>query len=441
MAMSAAAKAIALVLFVAAIAGATYAVNESLGITVEPPTLLLEPVHQERAATPGHTTSFLVNVENRGATDRSVRLAIDGAAEGTSGAVVIPAGSTTAIFVPADVPADAAVGTHLLTLRALDGDRVLRVRDNAVTLRVLADAPGIEVGDNATLRYVGRLADTGRAFASNDPALVGEAFLKTETFQYNPQVLPLTTAPRNVVLGIHEGVLGMQPGETRTFTFGFEKGYGPPAENDTIPRRETIERTLIARNELQRVSRETFDEYIAEEGQGDPSTYEVGDTFTLYEEPNVWPYRITFINETTVTYRLGASVGDKFTLYPYWPQGTEIVAIDDEKVEFYTTPTTPPAPEGTCPPRNAAATAACFTMRTEWPDMSVLDAEPNATHVVIRHDPPEAFRYTTTATGETREVVVLDVLDDEIIVAVASAHPLAGRSLTFDVTVLAVDKR
>lgn len=441
MALSAAAKALSLVLFFGALAGATYAVSQSIGgVQVELQPIVIEPIQTERQATPGHAVSFLISVDNRGASERRAHVEIDGAARGRSPEVTIPANSSIAVFVPVDVPAEAAVGEHALTVRVLSEERVLRSRENAVQLTVLPAAPGVEVGDRAEIRYVGRYADTARAFSSNDPELVGAAFLKSDQYQYNPAVLTVSTQPRNVIQGMYENVLGMQPGESRTFTFGFEKGYGPPSENTSVPRREVIERTLFAKNEVQRVARATFDEYITESGQGAPSDYAVGSTFTLAEEQNTWPYRITGITEEVVEYRLDAQIGDKFTLYPYWPQGSEIRAINETRVEFYTTPTTQPTREGECPPRDAGAGANCFTMRPEWPQMSGLDAAPNATQIVVRHDPPVQYPYTMTQGGETRQVAVAEVTATEIIVAVAAQNPLAGRSLTFDVTVLSVTK-
>lgn len=441
MAWSAAAKAIALVLFLAALAGATYAVSETLDIHVEQQPIVIEPVHTERQATPGHTVSYLITVENRGASERTVVVAVDGAAQGRSAPAVVGGNSSIAVFVPVEVPANAAIGEHALAVRVSDSqDKVLRAREGALTLRVLPEAPGLEIGDRAEMQYIGRLADTGRAFAANDPRVVGAPFLKTDQYQYNPAALPVSTQPRNVVQGIYEGILGMQAGETRTLTFGFEKGYGPPSENDTVPRREVIERTLVARNEVQRVPRETFNDFITENDLGRPEDYAVGSMFNLTDEQNTWPYRIVTMTDQIVEYRLGAQPGDKFTIYGYWPLGSEIERITDTEVVFKTSPTTPMAPEGACPPDPRSPHPGCITVRPEWPSMSTLDAPANDTHVVVRHDPPTNFRYTTTLAGQTREIVVLDVGADEIIVAVAAQHPLAGRALTFDVTLLSITK-
>lgn len=440
MALSAAAKALALLLFLAAIGAATYGVNEALGLQVEGQPVAFRAVQLERSATPGHTVSYLVSIENRGATERQVVVELSGVGNGRSDPVSIPANNSLAVFVPVTVAEDAPVGSHPLTLRVLSGDATLRARDDAVRLTILPATPGLEVGDRAEILYVGRLAETGRAFATNDPALVGVNFLKTENYQFSQAKLPLSTAPRNVVLGLYEGALGMQPGETRTLTFGYEKAYGPPSENTTLARHDVIERTLVADNDVQRVPRQTFDEYIVESGQGDPSTFGVGSTFRLEEDQNVWPYRLTNITSQVVEYKLDARVGDRFTLYPYWANASEIRAINDTSVEFYTTPTTPAAPEGACPPRTATSNQGCFTMRQEWPDMSTVDGEFNETHVTIRHDPPPNFRYTIVQNGQTREIVVAELRDDEIVVAVAASHPLAGKALTFDVTMLTLTK-
>lgn len=427
MALSAPIKALALVVFLAAIAGATYGVSNYVGDTVASQVFSISPARGHANATPGQDIAYVVTVGNRGTTDRHVQIEAVGVATGKSALTTIRANSTAGIFVPVRVADALAAGEHALDLRILEGDDAVRERKGALTLTILPEAPGLEPGDSAEVIYVGRLTATGRVFNTNDPAIVNVPFPKTDSYRFSQGLLPLQTAPRpNVVPGLYEGMLGMQPGEHRTVSFGPEKGYGNATEEQIESREEVVVRDLTLLNDVQRVARATFDEYILETQQGRPADFAPGDVFTLEQNYNDWPYRIENITPQVVEYRLAAAVGEVYTVYPFWPNTSVVTGVNDTHVSFRTTPTT--------------AVGERFTMKAFWPQMTAV-REVDETRVIVRHSPPVGYSYTTvTQLGQPREATIKEVLEDRIVVAFPSANPLAGKDLTFDVILVSLTK-
>lgn len=427
MALSAPVKALALVVFIAAIAGATYGVSTYVGDTVESQLVTIGAARASVNATPGNNVSYLITVTNRDVASRDLAVEIDGAVQGRSEIATVRGNTTVGVFVPVQIGESLAAGEHLLDVRVVSDGRTVRERDAFLTLRILPDAPSLEPGDSAEVVYVGRLSATGRVFNTNDPALVDVPFAKTDTYRFSQGMLPIQTAPRpNVVTGLYEGLLGMQAGEHRTISFPPEKGYGPAQQEEFEPRNEFILLDLKITNDAQRVPRATFDTYVQESGQGAPSSFDAGDTFVLDQNGNLWPYRIVNITDQIVEYKLAASVGDAYTVYPFWPNSSVVETINDAEIVFRTRPTT--------------AIGEPFTMKAHWPEMSAL-REVNETAALIQHSPPVGFSYTTVSQlGQPREGTVKAVEETRIVIAYPSANPLAGRDLTFDVIVMSLTK-
>lgn len=431
MALSAPVKALALLVFLAAIAGATYGVQTYVGDTIdaqiEAQTFHVLAPRAMVNVTPGNDVSFVVAVTNRGTSDRNVHLEAEGAASGRSDLTTVRANSTSAMFLTVRVADDVAPGTHALDLRVVADERTLRERPGALSLNVLPEGPDLEPGDSGEVIYVGRLSATGRVFNMNDPALVDIAFPKTDTYRFSQGVLPLQTSPRpNIVPGLYEGMLGMQAGEQRTISFGPDKGYGNATEEQIEPRDEVIVRDLTLVNDVQRVARATFDEYVIETEQGTAESFSAGDIFTLNQNGNDWPYQIVNITAQVVEYRLAATVGQGYTVYPFWPNASVVSSINETHVTFRTTPTT--------------QIGQPFTMKAAWPEMSAL-REVDDTRVIVRHSPPVGYSYTTvTQLGQPREATIKEVGEERIVVALPSPNPLAGKDLTFDVILVSLTK-
>ena len=427
MALSAPVKAAALLLFLAALAGATYGVEQVVGSTVESQLLTATAPRSELNATAGHTVTYVVAVANRDTAAREVVLRVSGAAQGESVPTTVLGNASAGIFVPVAVPATALPGEHALKLSLESGGRVLRETDSLLTLRVLPPGVGFAPGDTASAIYVGRLSATGRVFNTNDQAIVGVPFPKTDSYRFSQQELRVQSLPQpSVIEGLYQGMLGMQAGESRTISFPSELGYGNATEEERSPRDETIPRVLTVTNEAQRVPRATFDAYINESRQGDPAAFEVGDIFRLEQNGNAWPYAVANISATSVEYRLAAKVGEAYTVYPFWTNASVVSAIDDKQVSFETRPTT--------------QVGETFTYRAHWPKMSALLSE-TETGFVVRHSPPVGFSYTkVTQLGQPREYTVAAVDETTIVEASPSTNPLAGKALTFDITVLSLTR-
>lgn len=422
MVLSAPVKALALVVFLAAIASATYAVREVVGDTVEAQLISVFSPRALLNATPGHDVTYAIVVANRDSATRDAVVALDGIARGESVVTTVRGGSNATVFVTVSVPEDASVGDHGLDASVRVGERVVRERDALVTLRVFPPGVGFGPTSSAQATYTGRLSATGRVFNTNDAALIGHAFPKTDSYRFSQGALTIASLPRpNVVQGIYEGVQGMQVGESRTLGFPPERGYGPATEEDSYPRDDTLLRNLTLRNDAQRVSRQEFDDFANGSEQLRPGAYQEGDLFTLEQNGDDWPYRIERITNASVEYKLVAKVGDELTIYPFWRDGSVVTAINDTHVSFRTTPKTAPGDK--------------ITVKQFWPLMSELK-EHNETHVVIRNTPPQGYTFTAvSAFGQPREATVREVNEERILVALPSSNPLAGKDLTFDVTI------
>lgn len=424
LAFSAPAKAVAFVLFVAAIAGATYALSGYLGVDATGRTVDVQAPRTLLNASAGHTVTFPVTVQNRGDAPVEFTLVASGLAESRAGPATAPPEGSVTLFLPVEVPAGTSEGTHALDVRIESGaGEALRTREGFLRVRVLPQGPGFADGDTAQVVYTGRIADTGRVFNTNDPLLANGEFARTDTFRASPGLLPVESRPRpSVVEGFYEGVQGMQPGESRTFTFPPEKGYGNATTEESVERDERLQRRFTLNKSVDFVTRDAFDDYVENTtGQGRAADYGEGDLFHFEQGANRWPYEIVSINATEVGYRIAAKEGERFTLYPFWPNASVVEVANEANVVFVTTPTT--------------AQGETFTMKQYWPNMTALK-EVTDEEIVVRHSPPVGFTYRMPVQfSQPRQGTVSAVTDTDIVSVFPSSHPLAGKALTFDVYV------
>ncbi|GEM_PF-4387351 len=425
-------KAIALLIFLAAIAGASYGVSAVLGDKSVAAAVNAEPLRATLNATPGHTVTFAVKIVNRGTAALDLGAVLSGpGVDARSGLVTAFPGGNRTVFVPVEVPANATPGSLDLAVKVVDDKgATLRERDGALHLRVLSPAAGFADGDSATVMYTGRIADTGNVFSTNDPELGGESFAHTDTFPptANAQPLPVQTVPRvSVVQGFYEGMLGMQPGETRTFTFGPEKGYGNATVESTEPRVVTIPHNETLPLPGASLTPSDFNSYVQGTNQGNGTDYKVGDTVTNTRNGEVLRYRITSITETAVNLSLDVRVGERYTVYEYWPNSSVVTAADDKNVTFRTDP--------------PIAVGESFTYASYWPNMSVLTAV-NDTTITITHTPAIGLQFQKSANqlSAPQTYTVKALTDTDVVETTANPNQLAGKDLTFDVQVLSLDK-
>lgn len=419
-------KAIALLVFLGGIAAATYGVQNVIAPAGSPSvaaasSLRIDAVHPLVNATPGHDVTFYVVVTNRGEVARTLVANVSGdGIAGSAPEAIVPAASNETFLVTLSLPKDITVGTHNLraTISTPDGS-ITRTRSDLLTLRILPPLPGYDATSKATAIYAGRLAASGKVFNTNDAALTATNFPKTDSFQPSSGELPLSAAT-SLVEGFIDGVTGMQAGESRTFTFGPDKGYGNATTTRDLPRVEPIDRAFPLRVHRPPADRASFDSFINGTQQGDPRTYRAGDLFHSAPGVNTLPYRIVSINATTVVYELAAKVGDEFTIFPFWPNASKVVSVNETTALTLTTPTSAPGEN--------------FTYYAYWPGMTQL-ASYNDTTILVKHTPPVGFKFTLpqTQAQPATDARVHDVTADSIVISVPSNNPLAGQYLTFDV--------
>lgn len=424
-------KAVALLVFIGAIAGATYGVQTLVGDSLAKSLVAAEPLHEARNATAGNEVTFPFTLSNRDDAGRDVRIVVEGEGiDAQSELARVPGDGGVTVFVRVGVPASLAPGDHDLSVRLVD-EAGETVRADAATLRLrVLDAPTAGFGptDVANMTYTGRLAETGTVFVSNDAALAGEPFARVEDFRLQSGSSRL--AQGLVVPGLYEGALGMVPGESRTIVVSPEKGYGNATLETTQPREETIERIsefpVVERSE----ARQNFDQHVIATNQGDPASFEAGDSFTVYNEQtaNTARFEITEIDEQIVKYRFAPQLGDTYTLYPAWLNQSVITAVNETSVTFETTPSTDVDEP--------------FTWYEHWRDASTI-VSMNETEIVVRHSPaigstheePDPFRQ------ETRRLTVSRLTDDEIVMTYPSSSALAGKTIVYDVTLTSIQGR
>ena len=74
--------------------------------------------------------------------------------------------------------------------------------------------PQVKKGDVVTVHYTGTL-DDGTVFSNSEP----------------DEPLRFVIGDGTVLKGFEEALIGMSPGDTKSVSFGFEKGYGPRHED------------------------------------------------------------------------------------------------------------------------------------------------------------------------------------------------------------------
>lgn len=423
-------KAVALLVFLGAVAGATYGVQTLLDVQVSDGGLSMSPAHERLAAAPGQSVTFPVKLTSRAGEPTDARLVV--ATEpfaGNSSVQRVAPGLAQTLFVTVTVPADATPGSYKIGLRAETpaGER-LRERGDVLRLDVLAPGRGFQDGDAVNITYTGRLTETGTVFFTNDPALATASFPRVDGFRPATGSAEVRTKPTpNVVPGLLEGMLGMQVGETRSILVTPEKGFGAGTLEEREARDERIERSSSLPVRVQSAARDTFATHLRDSGQGDVSNFSAGDLFYVDEEQtgNRLPYAIVALTESEVRYRFAPQIGENYTIHLAWPNASAVTSINETTVVFTTTPTTAPGEP--------------ITMRPHWPDMSAL-VEVTDAEIVVRHSPAigTSHEERDPFSPTPRRLTVKELTDTEIVYAYPSSNPLAGKILTFDVTIVSM---
>jgi FKBP-type peptidyl-prolyl cis-trans isomerase 2 len=421
-------KALAFVLFLGALVGASWGVSAVLGDKTGQKVLAIAPLHPTLNATAGHNVTFPIRIDNRGGGDPAVRASLE-AFGGTfrSPLVNAPAGGNRTVFVTLLVPEGTAPGAYPLNVSLLDEQgAVLRTRPDALTLGVLPPGAGFSNGQHANLTYTFRLADTGSVYESNDRALAGASFQKDASFA-GVSAAPYVAPRSDTFLGLYEGLLGAQPGESRTITFGPDRGAGNATQETAEPRVLTLERNQTLPLPGTTLAEAQFQQFLEGSNQGNASDYKAGDVIHT-QSPNgdPVPYRILAINQTEVRLVRDVHVNETYTLFPYFPSASRVVATNDSSVTFYTTPDVHVGDN--------------LTVNDYWPQMSQV-VSLNDTTIVIQHNPRVGLQFPKQTQDPTQPTITFTVkalTDEQVVESTPNPDPLGGRPLTVDFTVLSI---
>ena len=268
----------------------------------------------------------------------------------------------------------------------------------------------VEMGDTVQVDYTGKLPN-GTVFDTSDPEVAVSAGVYQEGRPYQPLVVGV--GAHNVIKGFEDGLLGMKEGESRTLTIAPEDGYGPsdPTKIDVIPQLNDIPATQTIMREIN-VSAIQFDMIF---GTGN----EVGDIITV---PNSSINMTVLEIGETVKLSYDMEVGDIIdggeTLWAdevIEVNSTQIVVRHDVEVgDIIQFPESP------------------------W-NSTVLEV--TGTNITLQHNPiPDTTIYTMVQTAFGPQQVPAQVHFNETDITIDSNHFLAGKTLIFEVEVVAIEK-
>ncbi|MEM3127050.1 MAG: FKBP-type peptidyl-prolyl cis-trans isomerase [Candidatus Woesearchaeota archaeon] len=251
-----------------------------------------------------------------------------------------------------------------------------------------------EVGDKVKVFYVGKFED-GKIFDTNKIEVAKEN--KMFNLQKNYEPLQFEIGEKQVIAGFEEDIIGMKVGEKKTLTIPPEKGYGQynPRAITSIPRINLLNRTA----KIPRVMEFTMSKF-----QGlfkkEP---EVGVIYNT--EALEWGYKVLEIKENLVLIEAQVKKGEKYKL-PDTEWESEVVEVSKDTVLFRQNPK-----EG----QKITTSIGEIEIHVKK-DALELISTPNIGEMIMTSNGPAKIK---------------EVREKEIIVD--TNHPLAGKTLIFDV--------
>jgi len=268
----------------------------------------------------------------------------------------------------------------------------------------------VEMGDTVQVDYTGKLPD-GTIFDTSDPEVALSAGVYQEERPYQP--LQVGVGAHNVIKGFEDGLLGMKEGESRTLTIPPEDGYGPsdPTKIDVVPQLNDIPATQAFEREIS------------------VPAIEFNMTFgTDYEVGDIIPVPGSSINMTvletgeTVNISYNLEVGDIVdggkTL---WVE--EVIEVNSSHIVI-----------------KHNVEVGDIIQFPEYPWNSTV-LEVTGTNITLQHNPiPDTIAYIIKQTMFGPQQVPVQVHFNETDIILDSNHFLAGKTLTFEVEVVAIEK-
>lgn len=329
-------------------------------------------------------------------------------------------------FATLEVPSSAS-GTLTETLTLTVGDATRQIE---LSIDTQPTGETASQGMQASVDYVGQLSD-GRVFDTSVPEVAHGPFPKSDTFRLRPGLAPIpvqvTPNPRRMIPGFVDAVRGMAVNETQTVVIPPSEAYGPVRTHENLSATTEIQRENSVTRLLEDIPRNrvppSFD--IKNASEGDILTYET----TTGNVTITFQFELVEKGEQTVTLKRVAEVGDTTTFYAPWPNQTEVVKVNETTIVYRTTP---PEDAG-----NFTWDAQQGTHEAAWENATTVKSV-NETTIVLLHQPEEGITYeaqTGGRFGQTKTYRVEDVNQTTVHVSTPNDHPLAGKTLTFTITV------
>lgn len=321
---------------------------------------------------------------------------------------------TLAGWVTVDAASDADEGQHAVTIELDDGEDP---QEHELTVTVEEPEDPFAQGENAQLRFSAITQDAELAFTNNEtvanaPLAEADGYRDPQTFQaFGPIPLnPQGQLPEAMI----QAVIGA--GVNHTVDADVPEAFGPEFQEQRQPREETLDRdTQIPTTiEVPRASAETLL----------PPDPEEGDEIELPvtgDQDHPLPYEITELSEEQAAFEIALEQGDTVTVHEPWPDASEVTEVGENDTIIRTTP---PDGEGDT-----------LTWNEDWGETTeILDV--NEDEIVLRHSPEVGTTYTQTnpQTGQSTQIEIVDITEDEIVTEQENPHPLAGETLTFIIT-------
>jgi FKBP-type peptidyl-prolyl cis-trans isomerase 2 len=269
----------------------------------------------------------------------------------------------------------------------------------------------VEMGDTVYVNYTGKLPD-GTVFDTSDPEVAASAGVYQEGRPYQP--LPVVMGANTVIKGFEDGLLGMKEGESNTLTIAPENGYPTdPTKIDVVPLIEDISATQAFEFEREiNVSAIQFNMTFG-------TDYEVGDIVPIPDSP----INITILEiSETVKFSYNMEVGDRL-------EGGETMWVD-EIIEVNSTHIVM---------KHDVEVGDIIQFPDKPWNSTVLEV--TETNITLQHNPiPDTTTYITKQTMFGPQQVPAQVHFNETDIILDSNHFLAGKTLTFEVEVVAIEK-
>lgn len=319
-------------------------------------------------------------------------------------------------WLTVSVPEDASEGDHEVVVSLSDADG--QITEAVVPITVETPSEPLKPGEVGMLQLTARTQD-GALAITNDQAVAEAPFPEAEGYQdpqqFQPIPAPLT--PRGQLPSqLVQAVVGTDV--NHSLSVDVPEVFGPAQIENERAREETVEREVQIPVEIDVPTRQA-QQFLPRDAQE-------GDEVDLPVVQNASagvPYTVESLTQQQVSFDLALEESETLTLYQAWTHGANVTEVRAEQATLYVTPT--------------QSEGETLTWVEPWGNTTEIVEVTNET-ITLRHDPEPGLTYTTQnrQSQQPVETTVVEVTEDTIVLSQDNPHPLAGETLSFDVTVL-----